>query len=162
MAVLKAGMDREIVDLATQLGASEIMFFPASRSEGKLHSEKLEKLQKTAISAIKQCGRARLPQMRYESNLKHLFDSLGGYKNRFLAHPLTSECKSVRSNEQIIKSSAVVLIGPEGGFTDEEVQLALSNGCQPLGLGKRRLRAEVAVAASLAHLLSLSNEIHSV
>ena len=79
VGVLKGDGNRDIVDAATQLGAREIVFIQAARSEGSVSVNKSARLQRVAVSALKQCGRARLPRIStvdsVEASLKRLPDS---------------------------------------------------------------------------------------
>jgi 16S rRNA (uracil1498-N3)-methyltransferase len=159
VATLKAGMDREIVDVATQLGVREIIFFHSVRCEGKLQADKLEKLQRAAITAIKQCCRARLPQVRLENGLKPLLAALTDYPLRLLAHPIEGNPAGRQTVSDPLPSKVAVIVGPEGGFTDQEVEQMLAANCQPLSLGSRRLRSEVAVAAALSYVMVTSREM---
>jgi 16S rRNA (uracil1498-N3)-methyltransferase len=148
MAVLKGDANKLVVDEATQLGARVIRFFHGRRSEGRLTTEKLEKLSRVALAAMKQCGRARLPQIELCRDLSAALAAGNPNAKRLIAHPLAN-----REGEARVKREAVeVHVGPEGGFADEEVREAIAVGCRVLDLGVRRLRAETAAAAALITL----------
>jgi 16S rRNA (uracil1498-N3)-methyltransferase len=160
-AILKGDSNRETVDIATQLGASQIVLFRAQRSEGRLREDKLEKLRRIAITAIKQCGRACLPMIVLESSLESALDALPPQCTRFIAHPFEDVREPNDAVQAGLDNSSAVLIGPEGGFTEAEVDAALHRGCRPLILARRRLRAETAVAVGLSFLLTRRGEVQT-
>ena len=153
-AVLKGDANREVVDNATQLGASTIIFFQGHRSEGHLREDKVAKLRRIAITAIKQCGRARLPEIELASSLEAALTSLPASCAKYIAHPFEDLREPGNSPGTGANECSAVIVGPEGGFTESEVDFALRVGCRPLVLARRRLRAETAVAAGLTFLLA--------
>lgn len=153
-AVLKGGGNREMADTATQLGASAIILFHAQRGEGRLGEDKLEKLRRITITAIKQCGRACLPQISLENSLEAALNAMPDPCTKFIAHPFEDIREPRDATISGGDSSSAVIVGPEGGFSDAEVDTALRCGCRPLILARRRLRAETAVAAGLTFLLT--------
>jgi 16S rRNA (uracil1498-N3)-methyltransferase len=153
-AVLKGDGNREIVDTATQLGASSIFFFHGQRSEGRLREDKLVKLRRIAVTAIKQCGRACLPAILVVNSLEKAMELLPSGCVKFVAHPFEDVRETAQDRAVEATSSAAMLIGPEGGFSEEEVDVAIRGGCRPLILARRRLRAETAVAAGMTFLLT--------
>jgi 16S rRNA (uracil1498-N3)-methyltransferase len=157
LAVLKGDTNREVVDTATQLGVTAIVLFQGQRSEGRVQEDKREKFRRVAITAIKQCGRARLPRIELASSLEAALSLIPGDLARFLAHPEEEETKE-RSSAPADHGSALI-VGPEGGLTNGEVGLALEAGCRTLSLGNRRLRAETAVAAGLTLLQEMGCRI---
>ena len=150
-AVLKGDSNRDVVDVAVQLGASRVVFFHAERSEGRLAPEKLERLSRAASSAVKQTGRARLPQIELRKNMREVLDDLPERARRLLAHPTES---GARAKSESIETESVLLVGPEGGFTASEIELALQAEFQFLNLANRRLRSPLAVAAGLTWILT--------
>ena len=124
-AVLKGESNREVVDIATQLGASAIVFFQAQRSEGKLREDKLEKLKRVAVTAIKQCGRACLPLMTIDGSLQAALDRLPQGGTKYIAHPFEDLRESATGPTLSVPESSAVIIGPEGGFTEAEVDTAI-------------------------------------
>jgi 16S rRNA (uracil1498-N3)-methyltransferase len=107
-----------------------------------------------AISAVKQCGRARLPQLLHAANLAGAVSHLPEGCLVFVAHPL--EQAHVPSLPPTRPQA--VIVGPEGGLTDAELAAALQAGAIPLTLGRRRLRSPIAVAAGLTFLLTRLEE----
>jgi 16S rRNA (uracil1498-N3)-methyltransferase len=155
IAALRPEALRDAVDAATQLGASRIILFAAARSEARLTAERLERLRRVTVSAVKQCGRARLPELLWAATLREALRQLPSECAVFLAHP--SEERRI-GESQPAKGPQALIIGPEGGLTDEEVAMALQSGAVPVTLGNRRLRSPTAVAAGLAFLLTRIGE----
>ncbi|MFZ5432380.1 MAG: RsmE family RNA methyltransferase [Calditrichota bacterium] len=154
IAVLKGDTNRDVVDLATQLGVTTVIFFHATRCVGRLSEEKHDKLKRTAISSLKQTGRACLPKIKIVSSLKEALQIIESCQYRFLAHLPNENKKASLSTEIVLNGSASLVVGPEGGFTPEEVNVIFESGCRPLKLADNRLRSEVAVTAGLSVLLS--------
>lgn len=151
VAVLKGDANRDVVDIAVQLGVSPILFFHSERSEGRLAPEKLERLSRAAVSAVKQTGRARLPEIALRKNLREVLENLPEPSLRFLAH-LSENAPCVQLDS--MESESVLLVGPEGGFTVSEIEQAQRADFRFLTLGNRRLRSPLAVAAGLTWILS--------
>ncbi|QHL86470.1 16S rRNA (uracil(1498)-N(3))-methyltransferase [Nibribacter ruber] len=140
-------MDRMewFVEKAVEVGIDEITFLQCARSERKALN--LERLEKIAVSAMKQSLKTHLPRLheltRYADFIKTV-----PVENTFIAHLVEGQerhslVKSISGNNQY-----TVLIGPEGDFSPEEVQLALDRGIKPVTLGSSRLRTETAALAA--------------
>jgi 16S rRNA (uracil1498-N3)-methyltransferase len=145
-----------IVQKATELGASEINFFPSkhcvAKYDEKSADKKCERWKKIAKEAAQQSQRGIIPQVRtftsYKSALEHGTESeliIFCYENE---QGLT--LASVKSG--IVKSTAIVT-GSEGGFSDDEAELAKALGYKIITLGKRILRCETAPLAVLSALV---------
>lgn len=144
-----------IIEKACEVGVTEIYFYPASRCETKIRSEKkekrLERWNKIIVSACMQCGRNKLPTI-------HLLDSFSSalsIKNGacFVTAPKPSE--NLPSYPSTPPRAVTFLIGPEGGLSEQEIELAIQSGFLPLTLGKFVLRTETAgiVCATWAQTL---------
>ncbi len=148
-------MDRTewLAEKATEIGFDELTFLNCRYSERRV--VKAERIQKILVSAIKQSLKARLPRLNGMTDFKSFVaQPFAGQK--FIAHchpgdkPLLKDI--LRPGED-----ALVLIGPEGDFSEEEVQLALQAGFTPISLGRSRLRTETAALVA-CHLLNLANQ----
>lgn len=135
-------MDRNewFAEKATEIGFDELTFLNCRFSERKVI--KTERIEKILVSAIKQSLKARKPKLNEMIDFnKFIAQKFDGQK--FIAHcyegekPLLKEV--LRKGED-----ALVLIGPEGDFSEEEVKLAIQQGFTPISLGKSRLRTETA------------------
>ncbi|RPH94149.1 16S rRNA (uracil(1498)-N(3))-methyltransferase [candidate division KSB1 bacterium] len=158
MAILKGAVNREVVDTAVQLGCTDILFFRAERSEGSIESIKLEKLQRVAVAAVKQTGRARLPRLSVCADLETVLNEIPPDVICLFAHPVVDSARKWSREE--VGGGVALIVGPEGGFTSNEIAVAEQRGCYPLDLGPRRLRSETAVAAGLSFLSVRRNEFH--
>lgn len=135
-------MDRNewFAEKATEVGIDELTFLNCRFSERKVI--KSERIEKILISAIKQSLKARLPKLNGMVDFdKFIAQDFSGQK--FIAHCYEGEKPLLK---QILKpgEDALVLIGPEGDFSEEEVKRAIERGFQPISLGKSRLRTETA------------------
>jgi 16S rRNA (uracil1498-N3)-methyltransferase len=144
-----------VVEKATELGVHTILPFFSSYTVPKLNERKMaqrsERWQKIAVSAAKQCGRARIPKILALTEFRDLLKTVSRDALRLLfwekeCEQQLSELKETRT----IISEVVVTIGPEGGFSAQEAALALDQGFQAVRLGRRILRAETAAVAALA------------
>jgi len=138
------------LEKATEIGINEITPLLTSHSERKVvNSERLEKI---IISAMKQSLKAYLPKLNEMTTFKELVVS-NKTKNKYIAY-----CDDIQKThlKDIVVSGqdTLILIGPEGDFSPEEVQLALDNGFSVVSLGSSRLRTETAgiVACSIVNL----------
>ena len=135
-----------MVEKATEVGVDEITFFHSKFSERKLL--KTTRLEKIAISAMKQSHKAWKPVIHEMISFKDLMSSpVEGHK--YIAHcyeeiPRTSLFEELQALDKTAAESVTVLIGPEGDFSIDEVQMALEAGYQSVHLGNSRLRTETA------------------
>jgi 16S rRNA (uracil1498-N3)-methyltransferase len=141
------------VEKATEIGIDDITLLKCRYSERK--EVKLERLQKIVVSATKQSLKATLPRLEGMVDFKRLVEQpFDGQK--FIAHCYREEERKLYAREYKPGSNVLVLIGPEGDFSEEEVALALANGFVPVTLGNSRLRTETAalVACHTAHVVN--------
>lgn len=134
------------VEKAVELNAWEICIFNADHSErSKINKERLESV---ALSAFKQSKRQWLPKI-------HCLDSLDEVLNHYQDYTpvLAHVAEDAVRPPKLPSSKNVLLIGPEGGFSDREVQLARQHDAQFISLGETRLRAETAVVTMLSQYL---------
>jgi 16S rRNA (uracil1498-N3)-methyltransferase len=134
------------IEKAVELGAWEICVFNADHSERAKVNE--ERLQSIALSAFKQSKRKWLPEIIYKDSLEEV---LSYYKEHsvLMAH-MTAESQIP---EVLNSRNNLLLVGPEGGFSDREVEIVKGRETRFLSLGKNRLRAETAVVSILSQFL---------
>lgn len=149
-------MDRMewLAEKATEIGLDEITFLDCRYSERKVI--KTERIEKILVSAIKQSLKAKLPLLHGMTDFsKFVYQPFSGQK--FIAHCYKNERQELKD---ILHpgEDAVVLIGPEGDFSEEEVSLALSKGFVPISLGPSRLRTETAALVA-THIINLANQL---
>ncbi len=148
-------MDRTewFAEKATEIGLDELTFLNCRYSERRV--VKTERVDKILISAMKQSLKARKPVLNEMMDFqKFIVQPFTGQK--FIAHCHPGDKTLLR---QALKSGedALVLIGPEGDFSEEEVALALSKDFVPISLGRSRLRTETAALVA-CHLMNLCNQ----
>jgi 16S rRNA (uracil1498-N3)-methyltransferase len=146
-----------VVQKATELGAAEIVPVQTQRSVARLSGPRSEKRaehwRNVAISACEQCGRNILPQLQAPQELGKWLDEMrrtaGG---KFILLPGGAINLQSQPRPQ---GRAILLIGPEGGFTADEANVAQQAGFTPILLGPRVLRTETAALAGIAALQTL-------
>jgi 16S rRNA (uracil1498-N3)-methyltransferase len=143
-----------VVEKATELGVHKIAPFTSTFAVPRLDEKKIAartaRWEKIALSAVKQCGRTQLPEILplcefdalirgdWPETLKLIFWEKEQRRSLGQAHA-----------KQPGAAAILVAVGPEGGFTAQEVEAARAYGFEPIGLGPRTLRAETAAIAAL-------------
>jgi len=133
------------LEKATEIGIDQITPVICERSERKIVKE--DRLNKVITSAVKQSLQAYHPVLNEAVSFK---DFIGRYKADYqmIAHCIDGEPRSFISQLTVPGKSYLILIGPEGDFTPNEIELALQNDFKPLTLGNTRLRTETAALAA--------------
>ncbi len=129
-----------MIEKCTEIGVDEISFLETRYSERKV--QKLERLEKIAISAMKQSGQAFLPKLNEMQKISTFLQQPFA-DQKYIAHLEEGERKLL-SKIAIPSSKYVILIGPEGDFSEDEIKLANKNGFLSVSLGSTRLRTETA------------------
>ncbi len=146
------------IEKAVEIGIEQITFFFGSHSERRVL--KLERLEKIAIAAMKQSLQSHLPQLdeavSFGDLLKTLSDSSVGDKQRFIAHLPDNEPVDHLAKAATTGGHYVVLVGPEGDFSEQEIKQAKDAGFQMVTLGANRLRTETA-ALTACQVLNFIN-----
>ena len=124
----------------TEIGIDEITPIFCRYSERKVVNQ--ERLEKILVSALKQSQKAHLPKLNPACQVQQLIQQAEDIQ-RFIAHCYEGK-KQLLQHLYDKNRSALVMIGPEGDFSMEEVELALQKGFQPVSLGNSRLRTETA------------------
>jgi 16S rRNA (uracil1498-N3)-methyltransferase len=133
-----------LVEKCTELGVKSISLMQTRNSEkSKINPERL---QKVAIAAIKQCHGYRLPEIHVKKWQEILQEN---HTNRLICH-CHSDMQEPNTTAEVLTGDCLVLLGPEGDFTSEEVQQAMDRGFQFYSLGKLVLRTETACMAVAA------------
>jgi 16S rRNA (uracil1498-N3)-methyltransferase len=128
------------IEKATEIGIDEITPLICQHSERKIVKE--ERLEKIIVSAAKQSLRAKFPTLNPTCTFNEFIRTYNA-EQQFIAHCYTNE-KALLKSEIKHAKSVIILIGPEGDFSPEEVSTAIKNGYQPVSLGDSRLRTETA------------------
>ena len=144
------------VEKATEMGIDEISLIDCKNSERTI--VKNERIQKVVISAIKQSLKAYLPKLNEVVDYKKFIASVKDFKGeKFIAHCQSAGLPHIKSKYSP-KKNALILIGPEGDFTIDEVKFALENGFKEISLGESRLRTETAALFACAAINILNND----
>lgn len=157
-ALLKAKTMDDVVLQATELGAARISPVESERSVarvGERGEKKIERWSRIALTAAKQSRAARVPEIEAPVPLGEFLASGRPGKKIFLNENGGMSLKSLRTAGGDPPAEAVVLVGPEGGWSAAEEKGILKAGYEPFGLGRTILRAET---AALAVLILLAHE----
>lgn len=150
-----------LVQKAVELGASSIQPLAAARSvvrlAGSRAERRLEHWRQVAVAACEQCGRNRVPEIAPILDLRQWLGRLP--QDNGLSRLLLCAGAPRRLRELPVGRGCLLLVGPEGGFTDEEAAAARLAGFADLSLGSRILRTETAGPAALAALGALFGDI---
>jgi 16S rRNA (uracil1498-N3)-methyltransferase len=154
LSVLKFDAFEWAIEKATELGVTEIVPLAAARSEKALIAaaeKRSERWRKIVLEAAQQSRRVRLPVLQPVARPEAAFAARGDQLGIFLSERADAPPLRIALRSQAA-SEAVLAVGPEGGWTDEERDAALKAGFHEASLGKLILRAETAVVAALAAL----------
>lgn len=150
-------MDRMewFLEKATEVGIQEITPIISDHSERK--EVKLERFNKVVISAMKQSLQAYLPKINSSISLLQFFERIKAeeYTAKTIAHCAAGE-KQYLADTCLPAGKYIILIGPEGDFSENEIAQALSLGYQPVSLGNSRLRTETAALACCLEIAVLN------
>ena len=152
MAIIQLERFELVLQKATELGVSSILPIVSERVEirPERYRGKNERWEKIVFEAVKQCGRSVIPPIGEPETLEEAL-SRPGTKMFFDADEPASPGEAVRE--------ATLFIGPEGGWSPAELELARERGCRFRRLGPRRLRAETAAIVALGIIGAESGNI---
>lgn len=152
-APVKRAQTDWLVEKATELGAAKLV--PVMTERTIVERVRLERFVAIAIEAAEQCGRTRLPEIAEPLALKQLLASRQDERRLYFA----DESGGEPAMDAFAKGPALILIGPEGGFTNGERALVRSApNAAPISLGPRILRAETAALAALTAYLAAAGD----
>ena len=138
-----------LAEKATEVGIDELTFLDCRFSERR--SLKLQRVEKIVVSAVKQSRKAWLPKLNEMTDFRSFVDTHREGR-RYIAH-CYEEVERVSLFDELRRSSdssdALVMIGPEGDFSIDEVRYAVDHGFISVDLGKSRLRTETAGLAAV-------------
>ena len=141
------------LEKAIEIGVDEISFFFGRHSERK--NINIERMNKKAISAMKQSLKFQLPSIKLYQNLESLLSHIPENHSKYIGYVDFNNPLQLKEAAKVNESS-VVLIGPEGDFNQEELEMAISKGFKKVSLGPSRLRTETAGLVA-CHTLNLIN-----
>ena len=139
---LKGDKTELIIQKATELGVKKIGVFSSKYCSAYMNENKIERLKKVAKESAKQCLRPIVPEVCYFDKFEDALASAEGYNNKLFFCEFATESQT---DFNCIEGSTALVVGSEGGFADEEFDLAKDKyGFMGMSLGKRILRAETA------------------
>ena len=156
VGALKGDKTELVVQKATELGVSRIGVFSSRYCSAYMNENKLERLNRVAREAAKQCLRASVPRVEYYETLEEALQAGTECATRLFACEFIAE-----SENDVIDTGASVcaVVGSEGGFAEEEYALAQRLGYCGVSLGKRILRAETAAIALVSVIMHEAGEL---
>lgn len=126
------------VEKSVELGADEIVVFRGDHSEKG--NVRLDRLESTVLSAMKQSLRVFLPKVRFAENLSAAFDA----REKSMSLIYADETIDKELEQNLREDKLMLVVGPEGGFSDSERNILKNEGGVPYSLGDKRLRTETA------------------
>ena len=151
-ALPKGDRQKWLVEKLVELGTSCLIPLVTQRAVAKPVTQALTRLERNVVESSKQCGRNQLMKIGPPLTVAELIEQTSPDTLRIVAHP--EPPSGAKSMDELLSSPAatetVLTIGPEGGWTDEEIERFTSSQWQVVGLGPRVLRMETAAIALVA------------
>jgi 16S rRNA (uracil1498-N3)-methyltransferase len=162
LALLKGEKMDLVVQKATELGVARILPVAAARSVVRLDDDRaetrLQRWKKIAREAARLCGRADVPEIAAPSELAPALSALPHDAWKVIFHEdASAPLRSLLPVEH--PEAAVAAVGPEGGFTEQEIAIAVHAGFAVAGLGPRVLRGETAALTAVTLLSHLVGDL---
>ncbi|MFC2161273.1 16S rRNA (uracil(1498)-N(3))-methyltransferase [Acidobacteriota bacterium] len=163
---IKPGKMDLVVQKATELGVMSFIPLVTSRTLARIDhrsDNKCARWKRIALEASKQCGRNILPEIQSPKTLGALLNDLEASKKIYLNHESDRKLKDILVHSYNKKSycppdSVVILIGPEGGWTDDEERDILRHDFEAVNLGYYTLRSETAAITAAAMINHFWNQ----
>jgi 16S rRNA (uracil1498-N3)-methyltransferase len=139
-----------ILQKTTELGVTQIVPMPTERSLQQPSENRRERWNRVILSATKQCGRVWIPELCEVQEFENCLSMLQRFALSLILweNERQQHIKAVLREKTKVESIAF-LVGPEGGFTDKEVNAAIEKGCIPVTIGSNILRTETAAIAGI-------------
>ena len=150
-AIPKGDRFRWLVEKLTELGVARLIPLRTNHSLIDPREGKFKRMRQTVIEACKQCGRSRLMQIDAATDWQQLVQREFPQRAVFVAHPgaMPPRIECLRRSDDA-DTDVVLAVGPEGGFSEEEIKVAVDAGANLIGLGPAPLRIETAAVALAA------------
>lgn len=153
-----------IVQKATELGVAAIVPIHSERSEVRLDADRAGKRlahwRSVAVAACEQSGRARLPELSQPAPLAHALAALAPAALRLVLEPDAPRTSATLAAADAGNAGVVIAIGPEGGWSPNDLAALASAGFAGLRLGPRVLRTETAGLAAIAALQARLGDLY--
>lgn len=159
----KGDRQKWLVEKVVELGVDRVVPLVTARSVAQPVQQALDRLRRSVVEASKQCGRNRLMTLADPAEWNEFVAAAPASARRLLAHPgkpMAPPATTAPEPPKGRRPAVFMAIGPEGGFTAEEVALATSHGWQTVDLGPRILRVETAAVFLVA--LAIQTPVGSV
>lgn len=137
-----------LVEKSTEIGVSAIRLLQTERGPRGGGAQRLDRLRRIAVSAVEQCQRSVVPEISGVHAFADVPDLLATVAERWVLHQGIDVAP-----EPVGRAPAVLLVGPEGGWTAAELEVLESVGCRGLNLGPTILRIETAAVVGCSQLL---------
>jgi 16S rRNA (uracil1498-N3)-methyltransferase len=163
--VLKSDKMDDIVRDAVMLGVNAIQAVVTTRSEitvaALLRGARVDRWKRVALASVKQSRRAVLPEIRTPLSFQHFLDEPQPALPLMLVEPsVEADAEPLsRLRDRAAPADAAVIVGPEGGWTDEEWSAARARGVRLMTLGHRTLRADAVPVAAISVLQFLWGDL---
>jgi len=152
-----------VLQKCTEVGVKRFVPIETCRSivrKGSINANKIERRQRIIQEAAEQSGRGKIPQLEQTVNFKEAITKLDDFNYKFMAHTQAEGDSLRRYLKDNKKNKRIALfVGPEGGFTENEVQSAKDNNIVLISLGRRVLRTETAAVVASSLILYESGEM---
>ncbi len=146
-----------LLEKATEMGVTSIIPLMAHRSE-RIPAIK-DRWRNILIAAILQSRQAWLPELAEPANPEQILQHFAAIPQKLLAHCIPGLTRLPLKEALLPGRATLILIGPEGDFTPEEVDLCTKAGCSGIGLGTTRLRTETAAMVATAYFNLINSEV---
>ncbi|MCH5239531.1 MAG: 16S rRNA (uracil(1498)-N(3))-methyltransferase [Muribaculaceae bacterium] len=145
-----------MVEKATEIGVDKIVLLKCQRSERK--NQRIDRLNRIIISAMNQSLDSYLPKLQDITPLKEFVSNQSSNFQKFFGYCDKNYPLKNFSQECEASKSVVIMIGPEGDFSPEEVEMSVAHGFVPVTFGNKRLRTETAGVYALC-AINVLNEL---
>ncbi len=160
LAVIMSGLKRKNTQLvagkAAEFGVAHLVLAPMTRTVSKQSPDKVARLRKTAAEAARQVGQPTVPDITLATSLD---DALAGFDDRPCFFLWEQGGTDLRSHDLKEMARACIVVGPEGGFAEPEVQLLTARGATPVRFSGPAYKAETAAIAGIALFLFQAGEL---
>lgn len=156
VATLRPERASWLVEKATEIGAGAVRFLNTERGPRSFGAGTAERLRRVAVAAVEQCHRARCPEVTGPHAFAEVTALASGADQRWVLDPAADAPGF--PNPTAPSTQETLLVGPEGGWSPNELATLEAGGWQRISLGPRTLRIETAVVAGAALLLLLRNK----
>ena len=154
VALPKGDRQRWLIEKIVELGVTCLVPLRTTRGVAQPNDNALQRLRRAVIEASKQCGRNRLAEIAMPVDFDNFVTKSPENALRIVTHPDESATSIVDVMETNARGDVMIAVGPEGGFTEQEIASAIDSGLLAANLGPRILRVETA-AVALAAIVAL-------